>query len=88
MTVSNSIQIEWLFMLRPVIALKADSKLEDWLQIRKIPSRLPEIAAVDSNRHDWDWKNRILKKKDFCTKTFFKSDLFWWHFVVEHTSGS
>ena len=30
-----------------------------------------KIAAIDSNKHDWDWKNRTYwKKKDFCTKSF------------------
>ena len=57
------------------------------IQSKSYPADCRRIG-VDSNKHDWDWKNRYSKKKDFCTKTFFKSDLFWWHFVVEHNSVS
>ena len=63
-----------------------------YLQLKRFqtyPADCRKIAAVDSNKHDWDWTNRThWKKKDFCTKIFFKSDLFWWYFVVEHTSVS
>ena len=54
------------------------------------PADCRKIAAVDSNKHDWDWNNRRYwkKKRIFVQKHFFKSDLFWWHFVVEYTSVS
>ena len=54
-------------------------------KLQTYPADCPKIAAADFNKHDWDWKNRrYWKKKDFSTKIFFISNLFWWHFVVEH----
>ena len=36
------------------------------------PADCRKIAAVDSNKHDWDWTNRIYwKKKIFVQKYFF-----------------
>ena len=35
------------------------------------PADCRKIAAVDSNKHDWDWKNkRFWKKKIFVQKHF------------------
>ena len=35
------------------------------------PADCRKIAAVDSNKHDWDWKNRrYWKKKIFVQKHF------------------
>ena len=35
------------------------------------PADFRKIAAVDSNKHDWDWKKKILKKrKNFVQKHF------------------
>ena len=35
------------------------------------PADCRKIAAVDSNKHDWDWKNRrYWKKKIFVQKNF------------------
>ena len=52
------------------------------------PADCRKIAAIDSNKHDWDWKISRYWKKKFLYKNIFKSDLFWWHFVDEHTSVS
>ena len=42
--------------------------LDSIVQSLNIPGRLPEKAAVDSHKHDWDWKNRRYWKKDFVQK--------------------
>ena len=34
------------------------------------PADCRKIAAVDSNKHDWDWKKRYWKKKIFVQKQF------------------
>ena len=34
------------------------------------PADCRKIAAVDSNKHDWDWKNRKYWKKIFVQKHF------------------
>ena len=34
------------------------------------PADCRKIAAVDSNKHDWDWKNRYWKEKIFVQKHF------------------
>ena len=46
-------------------------------KITNIPGRLPKSMIGIERIEDTE-------KNDFCTKTFFKSDLFCWHFVVEH----
>ena len=51
----------------------ADGYLQTTLwRLSTYPADSRKIAAVDSNKHDWDWNNRrYWKKKDFCAKTFF-----------------
>ena len=40
-------------------------------QLKTYPADCRKIAAVDSNKHDWDWKNRrYWKKKIFVQKHF------------------
>ena len=34
------------------------------------PADCRKIVAVDSNKHDWDWKNRYWKKKILVQKHF------------------
>ena len=56
---------------------------------KNIPGRLPEKSRRWFQYALLGLKaKKILKTKDFCTKTFFKCNLFWWHFVVEHKSVS
>ena len=41
------------------------------VQNKTYPADCRKIAAVDSNKHDWDWTNRIYWKKRFLYKRIF-----------------
>ena len=40
------------------------------LKRKTYPADCQKIAAVDSSKQDWDWKNRYWKKKIFVQKHF------------------
>ena len=40
-------------------------------KIETYPADCRKIAAVDSNKHDWDWKKRRYWKKNIFVQKFF-----------------
>ena len=47
-----------------------------WI-IQTYPADCRKIAAVDSNKHDWDWTNRIYwKKKKIFVQKYFLSPIY------------
>ena len=40
------------------------------------PADCRKIAAIDSNKHDWDWKNRRYSKKGFLYENIFLSPIY------------
>ena len=47
-----------------------------WAQKLNIPADCRKIAAVDSNKHDWDWTNRIYWKKKIFVQKYFLSPIY------------
>ena len=46
------------------------------LDKKTYPADCRKIAAVDSNKHDWDRKNRRYWKKNFLFKNIFLSPIY------------
>ena len=51
-------------------------KFTEQTKDKTYPADCRTIAAVDSNKHDWDWKNRywkkiFVKKKHFLSPIYF-----------------
>ena len=40
------------------------------------PADCRKIAAVDSNKHDWDWTNRIYWNKKIFVQKYFLSPIY------------
>ena len=44
--------------------------------LKTYPADCRKIAAVDSNKHDWDWTNRIYWKKKIFIQKYFLSPIY------------
>ena len=47
-----------------------------WIVSKTYPADCRKIAAVDSNKHDWDWTNRIYWKKKIFVQKYFLSPIY------------
>ena len=45
-------------------------------EVKTYPADCRKIAAVDSNKHDWDWTNRIYWKKKIFVQKYFLSPIY------------
>ena len=45
-------------------------------KLKTYPADCWKIAAVDSNKHDWDWKNRRYRKKKIFVQKHFLSPIY------------
>ena len=46
-------------------------EIQMWAENKTYPADCRKIAAVDSNKHDWDWTNRIYWKKKIFVQKYF-----------------